>query len=162
MRFVGINIGSISLKIFEFSEEGHLITSSSKIINHQGHPVKILDDLKTSRNENDFFGVSGHLGHISETQAIERALLEQDEHFDAIFSLGGEAFTVYLLRNNRVFDILAHNRCAAGSGEFLVQQIGRLNLSLSEAILIAKMGKSLRLASRCSVHCKSDVTHKLN
>ncbi len=31
-----------------------------------------------------------------------------------------------------------------------------------DAIKLAKKGKKIELASRCSVHCKSDVTHKLN
>ncbi|MHA2089920.1 MAG: acyl-CoA dehydratase activase [Candidatus Kariarchaeaceae archaeon] len=58
--------------------------------------------------------------------------------------------------------MLTHNRCAAGSGEFLIQQIDRFNLTLEEAIERAKLGKSIQLSSRCSVYCKTDVTHKLN
>ena len=56
----------------------------------------------------------------------------------------------------------SHNKCAAGSGEFLVQLIGRLGLTLEDAIQRSYSGKVVPLASRCSVHCKSDVTHKLN
>ncbi len=110
----------------------------------------------------DYYGVSGHFGHISESVAIERALRGLEKKYDVIVSLGGEAFAVYLLKDNRILNVLAHNRCAAGSGEFLVQQVGRLNLSLEDAIERAKKGKLVKIASRCSVHCKSDITHKLN
>ena len=49
-----------------------------------------------------------------------------------------------------------------GSGEFLVQQVGRLGLDLEAAIDRSFGGNVVPLASRCSVHCKSDITHKLN
>ncbi len=109
-----------------------------------------------------FFGVSGHLGHLSEVAAIQRALRELGEDFDAAVSLGGESFLVYLLTNGRITNVLSHNKCAAGSGEFFVQQIGRMGFSLEEAIRRSFAGKVVPLASRCSVHCKSDITHKLN
>ena len=77
-------------------------------------------------------------------------------------SLGGESFLVYLLTDGRITNVLSHNKCAAGSGEFFVQQIGRMGLDLEEAIRRSFDGKVVPLASRCSVHCKSDITHKLN
>jgi len=57
---------------------------------------------------------------------------------------------------------MSSNRCAAGSGEFLVQQFGRMNLDLTSGLAAARTGRAVSLASRCSVHCKSDATHKLN
>ena len=44
-------------------------------------------------------------------------------------SLGGESFLVYLLADGRIANVLSHNKCAAGSGEFFVQQIGRMGLA---------------------------------
>ncbi|MHA1778461.1 MAG: acyl-CoA dehydratase activase, partial [Candidatus Heimdallarchaeaceae archaeon] len=61
-----------------------------------------------------------------------------------------------------IVNILSHDKCAAGSGEFFIQQIERLGLKLDEAIEKSKQGKNIDLASRCSVYCKSDITHKLN
>ena len=109
-----------------------------------------------------YYIVSGHLGHISEVAAIQRALRELPPSFDAVVSLGGESFLVYLLTDGRITNVLSHNKCAAGSGEFFVQQIGRMGLGLEEAIRRSFQGKVVPLASRCSVHCKSDITHKLN
>ena len=73
-----------------------------------------------------------------------------------------ESFLVYILAAGKIADVLSHNKCAAGSGEFFVQQIGRMGLSLEEAIRLSFDGKVVPLARRCSVHCKSDITHKLN
>lgn len=158
LMVVGFNIGSISVKIVELGPDGAIIKHEIK--SHLGQPHQIIE-LSISE-EKTYYGVSGHFGHISESKAIERALEVDNANYDAIISLGGEAFAVYLLKDNKIFNVLSHNRCAAGSGEFLIQQVGRLNLSLEEAIEIAKLGKSIKLASRCSVHCKSDITHKLN
>jgi activator of 2-hydroxyglutaryl-CoA dehydratase len=58
--------------------------------------------------------------------------------------------------------MMSSNRCAAGSGEFLVQQFGRMNLNLTSGLEAARHGRRVALAARCSVHCKSDATHKLN
>jgi predicted CoA-substrate-specific enzyme activase len=110
----------------------------------------------------EYFGVSGQLGHITEVAAIRRALGELEEDFDAVASLGGESFLVYFLTRCRITNVLSHNKCAAGSGEFFVQQIGRMGLGMEAAIQLSLQGKVVPLASRCSVHCKSDITHKLN
>ncbi|MCE7733973.1 MAG: hypothetical protein GPJ54_03785 [Candidatus Heimdallarchaeota archaeon] len=155
----GLNIGSVSVKMIELDENGD--TLNFKIIPHKGQPKEIVENLYKITNS-EFYGISGHFGQFSESEAIERALKQLSVSFDVIVSLGGEAFAVYLLENNRIINVLSHNRCAAGSGEFLLQQIGRLNLTLPEAIVKAKKGKKIRIASRCSVHCKSDITHKLN
>jgi predicted CoA-substrate-specific enzyme activase len=110
----------------------------------------------------EFFGVSGSLGHVTEAAAIQRALSEAGGGFDAVASLGAESFLVYILAGDRIANVLSHNKCAAGSGEFFVQQIGRMGLGLDEAVRRSRPGKVVPLASRCSVHCKSDITHKLN
>ena len=81
--------------------------------------------------------------------------------FDALASLGGETFLVYPIVAGRISNVLSHNKCAAGSGEFFVQEIGRMGLDIEQAIRRAFDGKVVPLASRCSVHCKSDITHKL-
>lgn len=105
-------------------------------------------------------GVAGALGHITEVAAIQRAVRETAEEFDAVVSLGGESFLVYTLVDGRIAHVLSHNTCAAGSGEFFVQQVGRMGLE--EAIGRSFGGKVVPLAARCSVHCESDITHKLN
>lgn len=43
-----------------------------------------------------------------------------------------------------------------------MQQIRRMGLDIDEAIALSFTGKVVPLASRCSVHCRSDITHKLN
>ena len=158
MSYVGVNIGALTVKVVRADAK------NANVMAHQGRPLEVLKQLLAMPEfaDAEYFGVSGHLGHISELAAIQRALQEVGGEFDAVVSLGGESFLVYTLVDGRITNVLSHNKCAAGSGEFIVQLIGRMGLDLDEAIPLSFSGKVVPLASRCSVHCKSDVTHKLN
>ena len=160
MCYLGVNLGALTVKVVAVCGDAR----EAKVAAHQGRPQEVLNQLLASAEFADaaYFGVSGHRGHVSEVAAIQRALRELPAHFDAVVSLGGESFLVYLLADGRIANVLSHNKCAAGSGEFFVQQIGRMGLGLEEAIRRSFQGKVVPLASRCSVHCKSDITHKLN
>jgi predicted CoA-substrate-specific enzyme activase len=160
MTFIGINIGALTVKVAALRGE----TRTAKVAAHQGRALETLKQLlaEPEFSDGDYFGLSGRMGHISEVSAIQRALREVPGEFDAMVSLGGESFLVYLITNGRISNVLSHNKCAAGSGEFFVQQIGRMKLGMEEAIKRSFDGKVVPLASRCSVHCKSDITHKLN
>ena len=157
---VGVNIGALTVKAVALRGDEKI----AQVRAHQGRPREVLQEMLAATDfaEAGFFGVSGPLGHLSEVAAIQRALQELDAEFDAVVSLGGESFLVYLVADKRIIHLLAHNKCAAGSGEFLVQQIGRMGLGLETAICRSFAGQVVPLAARCSVHCKSDITHKLN
>lgn len=88
--------------------------------------------------------------------------MEIDEHPDILLSLGGESFTVYTIQSGFIKNIITSSKCAAGTGEFIVQQFGRMGFSLQEGLDSCEKGSPVKLATRCSVHCKSDATHKLN
>jgi predicted CoA-substrate-specific enzyme activase len=167
VSYVGISIGALTVKVVAVQSDNK---RTAKVMAHQGRPLEVIEQSIAFPEfaGAEFFGVSGHLGHISEFAAIQRALRELDGRerarggFDAVVSLGGESFLVYTLADGRVSNVLSHNKCAAGSGEFFVQLIGRMGLEIDEAIELSFSGKVVPLASRCTVHCKSDVTHKLN
>ncbi len=160
MKYIGVNIGALTVKLAVLNGA----ESSSTVVPHLGRPLAVLEKLLAEKEfaNADYFGVSGHLGHISEAAAIQRALNELKSDFDAVVSLGGESFLVYIIADGRISNVLSHNKCAAGSGEFFVQQIGRMGLGIEDAIRDSFDGKVVPLAARCSVHCKSDITHKLN
>jgi activator of 2-hydroxyglutaryl-CoA dehydratase len=160
MSYIGVNIGAMTVKVATLRGN----TRNAKVVAHQGRPLQVLDELLATPEfaDGEYFGVSGQLGHIPEVAAIQRALGEVEGTFDAVVCLGGESFLVYLLIEGKITNVLSHNKCAAGSGEFFVQQIGRMGLEMDEAIQRSFTGKVVPLASRCSVHCKSDITHKLN
>ena len=70
---------------------------------------------------------------------------------------------VYRLDNEgRIIEVRSGNKCASGTGEFFLQQIKRMDLSVEEAMNIADAENPYKVAGRCSVFCKSDCTHALN
>ena len=160
MAFIGINIGALTVKAVALRGD----STTAVVTAHQGRPREVLTQLLAGPawSDGEAYNVSGLLGDVTEVAAIQRALRETGPGCDAVVSLGGESFLVYLIADGRIVHVLSHNKCAAGSGEFFVQQIGRMGLSLAEAIANSATGKVVPLASRCSVHCKSDITHKLN
>src|SRR3989338_5226233 len=100
MSYVGINIGALTVKVVAVREAAR----DTQVVNHQGRPLEILDKLLAGPEfaDAEYFGVSGQLGHIPEVAAIQRALSETDGKFDAVVSLGGESFLVYLLTGGTI------------------------------------------------------------
>lgn len=166
--FEGWNIGSVSIKRVQLLSNGSII---SEIRKHNGEPEKVIREMLSDVQSNGLSGivVTGPqastiftLPYLPESLCIESALRKLNVKPEIVLSLGGETILVYCMSDGTVRNMLSSNRCAAGSGEFLIQQFGRMNLGLEDGIRLAKVGKRVKMASRCSVHCKSDATHKLN
>jgi len=165
--FEGWNIGAVSVKRVRVHENGSMETD---IRRHGGDPGGTVRSMLhhggripggavvTGPQAASFLS----LPYVPESICMEAALRYLGPQPDLVLSLGGECFVVYCMAGGNIRRTTSSNRCAAGSGEFLVQQFGRMNLDLESGITAAKQGRRVTLASRCSVHCKSDATHKLN
>ena len=163
----GLEIGAISVKWAGRTRDREF----SKIIPHGGDPLSVVKGLfngyhMTSQPPVVVTGQSAasllNLPYRSETECMEKALHHLGLSPDILLSLGGETFSLYPMKNHVIKNIISTSKCAAGTGEFIVQQLQRMGMSLSEGINAAKNGRRVNLATRCSVHCKSDATHKLN
>lgn len=106
-----------------------------------------------------------NLTSISEPEAVEVALSHfyPDVPLNAVISAGGENFLVYVIGKDRcISSVQTGNKCASGTGEFFLQQIRRLKVSVEEAMLHAEHEVPFKVSGRCSVFCKSDCTHATN
>lgn len=164
--FEGWNVGAVSVKRVRLHEDGAV---EADIRRHGGDPSAAVRSMLNRESPPDGAVVTGSqavsflsLPYLPESICVEAALRHLNVSPDLVLSLGGESFVVYCVVQGIVRRTTASNRCAAGSGEFLVQQFGRMNLDLLSGIAAARQGHRVTLASRCSVHCKSDATHKLN
>ena len=165
--FEGWNIGAVSVKRVRLHEDGATETDIRRHGGDPGHTVRLM--LEQCRGTPDGAIVTGpqsvsflSLPYVPESICTEAALSHLGRQPDLVLSLGGESFVVYCMAGGSIRRMVSSNRCAAGSGEFLVQQFGRMDLDLTSGIAAARLGRHVALASRCSVHCKSDATHKLN
>jgi predicted CoA-substrate-specific enzyme activase len=107
-----------------------------------------------------------NLSSIPEPQAVELAypyVKPPDADCPAVVSAGGETFMVYALdRSGRIANVITGNKCASGTGEFFLQQLRRMNVSLDDAAGWAGVEEIHHVSGRCSVFCKSDCTHATN
>ncbi len=166
--FEGLEVGAVSVKWVRRTQNGELI---SEVIRHEGSPKdkvkKIFNRHNIDKNSNIVITgqtTSSFLNspYISEVECLEKALSFYNLKPDILLSLGGETFSVYPMKNGIIKNILSTSKCAAGTGEFIVQQLQRMGLTIEEGIEASLSGEFTQLACRCSVHCKSDATHKLN
>jgi predicted CoA-substrate-specific enzyme activase len=105
------------------------------------------------------FAASGTL----EPLCVEAALRALDLTADAVVSMGGEDLVVYSLnREGKIINNFSGNKCASGTGEFLKQQLARMDMTLEDIDKVPDTAKVYSLSTRCSVFMKSDCTHRLN
>jgi len=123
---------------------------------------KIKDGIPAlvTGNEGRFmFEVSGTL----EPLCVEAALKYLELKPDAVVSMGGEDLIVYSLdENGKIVNSFSGNKCASGTGEFLKQQLARMDMTLGDIDKVPDTAKVHSLSTRCSVFMKSDCTHRLN
>ena len=166
--FEGLEIGAVSVKWVRRTHNGEII---SEVIRHEGSPKEKIKQIFSRYNvdSNSNIVITGqatssflNLPYISEVECLEKALSFYNLKPDILLSLGGETFSVYPMKNGIIKNIISTSKCAAGTGEFIVQQFQRMGLTIEEGIEASLNGEITQLACRCSVHCKSDSTHKLN
>jgi len=142
---------------------------------HEGDPKRTLRKAFEQLDLSSFDRIAAtgrkfrkfvNLTSISEPEAVEYAyqyVKPPDISCPAVISAGGETFMVYVLdRSGRISNVITGNKCASGTGEFFLQQLRRMNVSLEEAAQWASVESPHHVSGRCSVFCKSDCTHATN
>ncbi len=176
MEALGICLGASTLGMVRLRREADRIeVIDTSTITHEGNPRKtLLDALEQVPQVCEIpIAVTGRkfinfirLSTVSEPEAVERAvaqILGNDDPYRVVVSAGGETFLVYHLdEDGKIQGIQTGNKCASGTGEFFLQQIGRMNLSLEDVAELGISEHPHRVSGRCSVFCKSDCTHALN
>ena len=176
MKSLGICVGASNIGAVLVKKEG----TKSEILwesyeSHDGNPQEALLKIKNSEKwqEADSVVLTGrkykdvvNLTSIPESEALEAAFsFNKDKYKDVNFIVSAGAETIIAYRvspEGRIIDVATGNKCASGTGEFFLQQLGRMNIGVEEAITSAKGEEPYRVAGRCSVFSKSDCTHALN
>jgi len=174
MKTLGICFGAATVQYVVLDAASGGIELSGRVA-HDGDPkgaaVALLKEL--ARGGIDKAAVTGRsfrssvdLSGISEPEAVERALKAAYPAGGLprlVVSSGGETQIVYVINSKGgISSVHSGNKCASGTGEFFLQQIRRMGMTLEEAVELARQGAPHKIAGRCSVFCKSDCTHALN
>lgn len=176
---IGICLGASNIKVVELSRgEKGVFVKNAFIRRHESNPRAVLNNILSEMSipDSSFGAFTGKkfreivkAESITEAEAVEYALSydgfsnELQSEGNVLVSLGAESFIAYLLNSDATInDIETGNKCASGTGEFFLQQIKRMNVSVSEAISLSEGTDLYPVSGRCSVFCKSDCTHALN
>jgi len=160
----GINGSEIKPRIVKFSIHPHEGNPKQTLLSAiEKFDLKLFDRIAaTGRKFRKFVNISS----IPEPEAVELAykfVKPEGISCPAIVSAGGETFMVYVLnRFGQISNVVTGNKCASGTGEFLLQQLRRMNVSMEEAAQWAAAEDPYNVSGRCSVFCKSDCTHATN
>ncbi|MFI5294228.1 MAG: acyl-CoA dehydratase activase [Thermodesulfovibrionales bacterium] len=178
MKYIGLDAGSVSVKLVVFDEDGKMLHSFYQ--RHKGQPlVRALEILiKVSEHDAEAGGkdlslsLTGSAGRligqilaiepVNEVVAYAYATRRLYPHVKSIIELGGEDSKLIIVDEDSLSakDFAMNSVCAAGTGSFLDQQAERLRLSIEEfSALCLKSKKPPRIAGRCSVFAKSDMIH---
>jgi predicted CoA-substrate-specific enzyme activase len=168
-RYVGLDAGSVSVKLVELDAGGNKINSGYR--KHRGHPLKAALELLSSIDlEGASLAVTGSAGRLiasvlgieplNEVVAQSYSVRRLYPHIKTVIELGGEDSKLIQIEKDSVEDFSMNSVCAAGTGSFLDQQAERLKLSIEEfSDLALKAGNPPHIAGRCSVFAKSDMIH---
>jgi predicted CoA-substrate-specific enzyme activase len=170
-KTLGIDIGSTTLKLCLLSQDGK---TEHKVLTHEGDLpgtlTQLFEGLGARVSEAGRGVVTGtegrhriQLPEVIAAVAIEAGLQALSLVPNAVVSMGGEDLVVYTLDGQgRIVNTYAGNKCASGTGEFLRQQLGRMNMRLEQMNDACEGARVYPLSARCSVFMKSDCTHRLN
>lgn len=173
---LGIDVGSVSTNIVLIDEDNRLL--DKLYLRTNGQPIHALQKgmmeiYKRNRSvEVQSVGTTGSArrlaGVIAGADAIKNeitahavAALHQVPGAQTVIEIGGQDSKIIILRNGTVADFAMNTVCAAGTGSFLDQQAGRLNLPIEEfGALALNATNPVRIAGRCAVFAESDMIHK--
>lgn len=176
-KSLGICVGASSIKVVELAgSAGTMRVLRTRVVNHNCNPRAALDDVLREYPPHgvDYVCVTGrkfkdlvNLPTVTEPEATEQALAflfqTHKQPCHALLSLGAENFVLYELGDDgMIIGVHTGNKCASGTGEFFLQQIRRMDISLQESSRAVEGVDPYRVSGRCSVFCKSDCTHALN
>jgi hypothetical protein len=165
-KALGICLGASTISAVLLSKEKKIISTQKTIVQpHNGNPKGVFSSiidtlykpgipvLVTGRKFRHYVTIPS----ITEPQATEYALgFLQDGSlpYHALVSVGGETFLVYRLTpEHRIAGVSTGNKCASGTCEFFMQQIGRMGLDIEHAISAAEKGIPYRVSGRCTAFC---------
>lgn len=177
MYSLGIDIGYSAVKISLIDEEKSLRQSRYKL--HKGRVVEslsvILDEVARefglervthaaiTGNGGKFLSDFGLISHVNEVAATVEACVGLKSGVEAIAEIGGQSakyITGFAGRSKSGVEVSMNPSCASGTGSFLEEQMSRLELRIEDYSGHAARAESVpRIAGRCSVFAKTDITH---
>ncbi len=174
MLAFGIDMGSAAVKTAVIDNKNQVVLAD--YVRHHGDirgvansRLKLLDE--TFGAENLCFGAVTGSGQdlmpdrikpVNEVAAVAAAARAVSEQAASVVEIGAQTakYIIGLNGHGRGIRVAMNASCASGTGAFLEEQVSRLNLDLEDFSGFAAAAKSVpRIAGRCGVFAKTDITH---
>ncbi|MHA1792035.1 MAG: acyl-CoA dehydratase activase [Promethearchaeota archaeon] len=180
--FLGIDVGSVTIKLALIDENNNLIESTW--LRNKGSPIenvkKGIKQMKSKLINEDILdrvsvkavGTTGSAryltksivgGDVAKTEIIAHAVAATSFYPEVktILEIGGQDSKIIILRDGIVVDFAMNSVCAAGTGSFLDHQAARLGIDIKDFGSLALQAKTpVSIAGRCTVFAESDMIHK--
>ncbi len=177
--FLGVDIGSISVKFALLDDKGEVLWTYYRRIKEKPLETFLIsiEELKKVASLSEIKAVSTtgtggrvlsellNLPFVNEIVAHAKATLKFHPGVRTIIDMGGEDSKLIIVESGpsgsfEIKDFSLNSLCAAGTGSFLDQQATRLGYTIEEFGEVALKSKNPpRIAGRCSVFAKSDMIH---
>lgn len=172
---IGIDIGSTTVKVVAIDADKNLLYAD-----YRRHNMNIREAVKNAVEPllHQFSkatvraAVTGsvgmgyaecwHLPFVQEVIAAATLVKQQFPQTKTFIDIGGEDSKMIFFEEGRVPDIRMNGNCAGGTGAFIDQTAGLLNVTTSELNELAAKAKTIYpIASRCGVFSKTDIQNLL-
>ncbi|MCK4772423.1 MAG: hypothetical protein KAT18_05835, partial [Candidatus Latescibacteria bacterium] len=171
MEAIGIDIGSLFIKVVVINEEGAVRAVDYR--SHYGYPAKALKEVVRDLGLVDgcYLGLAGAGAHkIAQQMGVEpidlvkaqvRSVLRRFPDTVNIIDIGGSSLSLIRLDlRGMVQGFNSNSLCAAGTGSFLDEQAQRLSISYEDMQSLPDIEQPPIIATRCTVFAKSDLVHR--
>lgn len=173
--FLGIDIGSVTIKTAVCDEAGKLV--KSQYLRTHGNPLEALKYILKKTYVRKLRKISGIgttgsarelVGKIIGADLIKNEITAQSEAVLYLFpkarsviEIGGQDSKLIELKDGIVSNFAMNTVCAAGTGSFLDQQAARLNIAVEKiGELAQKSTKETKITGRCTIFAESDMIQK--
>lgn len=173
--FIGIDIGSTTVKVVLLDQNGKLIdsdyqrhysdvkTTSANMVKQLKKDIDDQTEIRLAITGSAGLGVSKakHLPFVQEVFATQLAMKEFLPEADVVIEIGGEDAKIIFISGGLEYRM--NGSCAGGTGAFIDQMATLMDISLDELDQMSlNHDKIYTIASRCGVFAKSDIQPLLN
>ncbi|MBN1423361.1 hypothetical protein JXA88_02290 [Candidatus Fermentibacteria bacterium] len=180
VAFLGIDVGSVSTNLAVIDADGNVLWEL--YVRTKARPIEVVRDALQQMAEElgdrvviNGVGTTGSgreligtlvgadtvkdeiTAHTRGARFVAEKYLHSD--VDTILEIGGQDAKYIRLQDGVVVDFTMNDACAAGTGSFLEERAGELNVSIVDefASMALSSNRPVRLGERCTVFMERDV-----
>ncbi len=174
MYSIGIDIGYSSVKTIILSKDKEILFSKYSL--HHGRTYDVLksqiSSIESTLLNNITMGAyTGNkeellvdkIAYVNEVTSLVEGCMFENIDIKSIIEIGGQSskyITNISKKDKSRIKVTINSSCSAGTGSFIEELVSRLGITLENYSKISSQAESIpRIAGRCSVFAKTDITH---